>query len=348
MKPSISSAIIRQIPQGANLESTGKEGEWYLVKLEPDEQGLISGYVHESLVQALSPVPQEERIERKIKPEKIEKPPEPAPVKEEEAPPPPKTLPEGRLSLAVTAGGSYVSYGDINKGVEGLADYYSDVLGIEGDKKTTPVHLSYLFGGDISYLLAPRLFLSLGVDFFGSKKESLVTYKRGSISSRLFTQPEVKAIPVKLALSYYPVPYLYFKLGICYVFSKCAYFYSFEKDNIWREWRGEATGKNIGLLGAAGAEWSLAPNFALIVEISNQLAVLKGFKGMGTIEASDADKVEEEGKLYLYDVTTTSNNTYPILMISAKVPTGGFIENAREAQIDLMGIALRAGLRIRF
>ena len=49
-KPDIGSTIIRQVPRGTILESTKKIGEWYLVRLKVEEDRLLLGYVHESLV----------------------------------------------------------------------------------------------------------------------------------------------------------------------------------------------------------------------------------------------------------------------------------------------------------
>ena len=59
VKPFIGSNIVRQFPEGAILEAELKEGEWFLVKIEPDETGTVSGYVHESLVLALEEIPVE-------------------------------------------------------------------------------------------------------------------------------------------------------------------------------------------------------------------------------------------------------------------------------------------------
>ena len=43
MEADIASVIIRQVPQGTILESTGKEDEWYTVKLTSKEGVIISG-----------------------------------------------------------------------------------------------------------------------------------------------------------------------------------------------------------------------------------------------------------------------------------------------------------------
>jgi len=46
---------------GISLQAVGKAGEWYLVNLPPDEEGLIiSGYIHQSFVQEI----QEKKIDK--------------------------------------------------------------------------------------------------------------------------------------------------------------------------------------------------------------------------------------------------------------------------------------------
>lgn len=53
-EPDFRSEIIHQVQLGIALQSVGKTGEWYLVNLPPDEEGLIiSGYIHQSFVQEI-------------------------------------------------------------------------------------------------------------------------------------------------------------------------------------------------------------------------------------------------------------------------------------------------------
>ena len=57
-EPDFGSEIIHQVQLGIALQSVGKRGEWYLVNLPLDEEGLIiSGYIHQSFVQE---IPEEE------------------------------------------------------------------------------------------------------------------------------------------------------------------------------------------------------------------------------------------------------------------------------------------------
>lgn len=54
VEPDFKSEIIRQVQLGIGLQSIAKLGEWYLVNLPPDEEGIIiSGYIHQSFVQEI-------------------------------------------------------------------------------------------------------------------------------------------------------------------------------------------------------------------------------------------------------------------------------------------------------
>ena len=53
-RPDFISEIIIQVRLGISVQAVGKAGEWYLVNLPPDEEGLIiSGYIHQSFVQEI-------------------------------------------------------------------------------------------------------------------------------------------------------------------------------------------------------------------------------------------------------------------------------------------------------
>jgi Bacterial SH3 domain len=363
-KPSIGSPIVRQIPQGAILESVSKEGEWYLVKLEPDESGITSGYVHESLVLALEETPPP-KAQQQVPPPVEEKPKivEKIEKKEPEKTKPPEVLvqqpprteaaeaapPAAGYSLALTAGGTYAAIGDLNKAAQGLADLYSEQLGVAADKQVTPIHLTYIFGGELVFPLSSQFFLSAGADYFLSKKESTISFGNETISGTFKTAPEITVLPVKLSITFYPASFLYFRIGASYYFAKCRYFYRFEHEDAWTEWQGDAKTKNVGFWGGLGLEWNLGGHLALLVEATSQFAPIKGFKGTGTRQDSTmAEPVTEEGTLYAYDGKISSVNSYPLLFIRDKLPTEGGVENAREAEIDFTGLTLRAGFRIKF
>jgi hypothetical protein len=73
LKPSFESTVVEEAPIGAVLKSDGKDGEWFIVMLPPDEKGFtITGYVHESQVEIEEEpkvLPKEEPAEKEQVPE---------------------------------------------------------------------------------------------------------------------------------------------------------------------------------------------------------------------------------------------------------------------------------------
>ncbi|MEA3420850.1 MAG: SH3 domain-containing protein, partial [Acidobacteriota bacterium] len=168
LKPDIGSIIIYQLPQGTIVDSSEKEGEWYRVRLVQDEGDTVSGYVHESLVIEIEKLPQEreageKKIERKevskVEREEVE-PIQPSPVA-----PTSLKAPFSRFNLFLSGGGNFISGGDLNKGSQGLADYYSDILGIQGKGDIKPLNLSYMFGAEISFSLSNVFSVGIGADY---------------------------------------------------------------------------------------------------------------------------------------------------------------------------------------
>jgi hypothetical protein len=359
-KPDIGSAIIRQFPAGATLESTAKEGEWFLVSLERDEWGITSGYVHESLVTYAEPLKKPEK--RTPLPKPVEtKPTKEKEVKKEE--PKEKTVPkpqpssaekvrtesrDGQYAFAVKGGMKYSLLGDLNEGVEGLTNYYADTLGGERTGTYSPLHLSYFLGGEIALPLSSRIHLLIGADYFAGKRESLAEYQRSGALGTLLTSLRVSAVPVSFAISYHVLDFIYTRLGVSYYFAKCSYLYNLQQGLTWQEWRGEAKGQGLGLNGGLGLEWEVAPNLALVAEAMGHFGRLSTLSGTGTFQDSQAKEPKsEDGKLYYY-LARLGATTYPLIYIREKQPSEGGVVDPRLANLDFSGLTLIIGFKINF
>jgi hypothetical protein len=356
-KPSIGSVIIRQFPQGEILDAVRLEGEWYLVKLEPDESGATSGYVHQSLVMPLEDVPAQEIRPRLVEPPAKKEPVRPPVVRPQraEAETPAPAVADagpagaGRISLLLFGGGSLAAGGDLNTGAQGLADLYAGSIGVAGDTRVAPAKLSALYGGDLAFPIASGLFITAGAEFFKASKETLVTYAKSGAADKFTARPGFQGFPLKLGMTYYPAEFIYVRLGVSYYFAKATYFYRYEHDTFWQEWQGEATGQGLGFWGGLGLEWALSGSLAFVFETTGQFATISGFNGTGTlIDSAAAGTVTEQGTLYAFDSRTSNQKIYPVVFIRNKVPAEAGVENAREATVNFSGIAIRAGFKIKF
>ena len=375
LKPSIGSIIIKQVPEGTILESTGQDGEWFLIQLTPDELERVTGYVHESMVIIIEGPPKEQEKPEIIEETEIVE--EQAIIKEQEetekpeeeeiieetplqepvitppsqpvvTPPPPSKLPKFLFDLVFSGGGSFISGGDLNDGSQGFADYRSNILAVAPQGQAKPAHLSYILGGELTLALSSHFSLGIGVDYFLGERESSVEFQVGASTETLTTHPKMQAVPLRLAIFYYPVPNFYAKIGIEYYLAKCAYYYYSERAGSWEEWRGEATAQDFGILAGLGFEFELTSSFDFIIEATVRYARISGFKGRDRSKDSTGTNHIEEGTLYFYRVQTAGEDSYPLLFIREDKPTEANVFDPREAVINFSGLSLKTGFRIKF
>jgi len=353
LEPDIASIIIRQLSQGTILESTGKEGEWYAVKLVPKEGTPVLGYVHESLVVVILPPPAVKEKPQKIQEEEKQK----KEVNQEKPriPPPPeieaKPSREKKIQyfdFTLFAGGNYSVGGDLNEGSLGLVDFYSGILGISAKGDLKPVHYGFSLGGEFSISLTSRLSLGFAIESFQCEKESLADFSQAMQTYTVKTRPKLSTVPVGIMLSYAFIPDLYIKGGFSYYFSKCSYFYQIQEEEQLQEWQGKATAQGLGLQGGLSFNRSIASHLSLVVELAGRYAKIGGFQGKDTFRDTSGQTLTEKGTLYLIQAEVSEQQSYPLLFIRESKPHEAGVLEAREAQIDFSGVSLKIGLRIRF
>ena len=335
LEPDISSIIIRQVPKGTILNATEKKEEWFAVQLTSKQGTLVSGYVHESLVTPMEPLP-----EKKAPPIL----PKARPVGPEENRP----LSSARFTLSFSAGGNYALGGDLNSGIKGLADLYEDSLGIQGAGAIGSAHLGYVLSMEISFPLFPMISWGLGAEHFRAKNSSQVDYNQGESSSALEVRPKFCAIPLHAFLSFRPVPQLYVKGGISYYFSRCSYTYLVETGDRTRRWNGKANAGGLGLVGGIGYINAYSENLSFFAEVTARLARIRGFTGNEKFEDSLGETSKEKGTLYLIQTQVLEKRTHPVLFIRETRPNEAGIIGAEKAMIDFSGVAVKIGIRLRF
>jgi len=238
--------------------------------------------------------------------------------------------------------------GDLNRGAQGLADFFLDSLNAETQDSVHPLRLGYVMGGEVLFPLADNVFLGLGADYLRGSRQSLVQLTKGAASYAYTARPRLWAVPLRVFLSYAPVPFLNMRIGVEYFLAQAGYTYRWQAAaDDWQEWTGDASARGLGVLGGLGLEWRLSSNFSLVLELVGRYAPLTGFSGTGSYLDSQAVANEEEGKLYYYE-TRLASAVYPLLFISSRVPSEAGVYNPRPAEADFSGAALRAGFKLTF
>jgi hypothetical protein len=360
--PDIGSPIIHQLTQGTVLEATHKQGEWYTVEMTLEGGKVISGFVHESLVletECRVPVKGKPVLaEEQVKEDPIEEIPE-TEVVEEEPVQIVQTITEteetftpeqafSRFALFLSGGLNYIVVGDLNEGSQGLADFYGATLGETPVGSISPLHWSYILGGELSYFISPKMAISLGIDYFYGKAESSVEFPDRKFVERFTTGPKVRDIPVGLTFSYYPIEFLRFKVGIEYHIAKCKYYYRYEDETRWQEWRGNASSSALGFIGGIGFEKAISSKLSLFVEAAGRYAQIENFEGTDEYLDSEGITSTEKGKLYIWDGHVSEAESYPLVYIRERKPSEAGVSNARLAIVDFSGFAIKLGIKIKF
>jgi hypothetical protein len=337
-KPDIGSAIVQQIPEGTVLEVDKKEGEWFFVRYPLDDGGVIGGYIHESLVEA---------VEQAAAPEPVRTTPQMQSAAAT-GKPSGQSASASFLEFSLSGGAGWTAPRDLNDGAQGFSDYHGAFLGFPASGPVDALHLATLVGLELSYRVSPRLSLGLGVDYFWGANRGRVGFTDGVFLETLDTSPSVSAVPVKLGVRFYPGKGFYIRGSLCVYFVKAGYLYRLERGDTWQEWKGTATAHRFGAEAAFGGDWKVGANTSFFVEAGFRMASLSGLSGQDVYRNSDGVTLIEDGTLTYFRKEGADSGVYPLLFIGdSKLAEEGVVDS-RQAGINLSGLAARAGIRYRF
>ena len=344
-KPDLGSSIVQQIPEGTVLEADKKEGEWFFVRYTLEDGGVIGGYIHESLVEVIdqgaAPAPERKTPERETF--QRQRAAAAGPVK-----PFGRNAPASRLEFSLSGGVGWTAPRDLNDGAQGFADATAALLGLPVSGPVDTLHLATLVGLELSYMVSPWLSLGLGVDYFWGANRGRIEFTDGVLSETLQTRPAARAIPVKLNARFYPGKGFYIRGSLGLYFVKAGYLYRLEWEDGWQEWKGAATAHRFGAEAAFGGDWKVGANTSFFVEAGFRMASFSGLSGQDVFRNPDGETLTEAGTLYFFRKEGADARVYPQLFIGdSKLAEAGVVDS-RRADINLSGMAARAGFRYRF
>jgi hypothetical protein len=188
----------------------------------------------------------------------------------------------------------------------------------------------------------------LGGAYFSGKKESSIEYPERTYVEVYTTRPQIRTIPARLSISFYPNPAFYIKLGGEYHFAKCSYFYRYEEADFWQEWKGNANGQGIGYFGGIGIEANPSGNVRFFLETLGRYCKITDFSGTDEYNDSTGSQSTENGILYIYQGQVTAGESHPLLFVRDKTPSEAGVSDAKAATINLSGFEVRVGIRFKF
>jgi hypothetical protein len=289
---------------------------------------------------------------------------------------PNSALADGKISLKLYGGLSYLDAGDVNPGTQAFFDwgkiYFAPPPGgiIQGGYEA--INWGYELGGDIIFQLSPKLGISIGAGYLKSSKNPpvdpvmmVITDNPGGdgLIKNFNAGTTLTAIPLRLGIT------LTLPIAEKFNFTAIAGVSCYLQARYRADWfvnvgpsRGipehpyqtlsttaDSKKTPIGFQGGLGIEYRLIPKAALFVEAQGRSARFHGLEGMSLWEGGFGGLFPafyENGKLYYESVPAIPNE--PRLIMVQGAPPNGPEGMPREAVVDFSGVSLIAGVKIRF
>jgi hypothetical protein len=353
VNPDIESQIVILLSRGQVLDSDGKTDGWYRVSVFLKDKGLdVEGYIHSSLVTRVTDASPEKSLIAK------EQPVEKKQVREINSIDFSDSGKRRWLELKLGGGASYILANDINEGNEGFDQIWRDELTSAGGEiqgEPAPFHIAYEFEGNIILYIFPNIGIGFGSGYiYGSQENDMLLTFSGSEETWI-TKPEIKTVPITAGL-YFLIPLgggSYFTLDAGAGLYKVDYSWYWKGGyhGYWMELDQDAEASGIGYHAGLGFEIKLAPHLGFFLEGRARYAEISGFEGTLRYKDSNGGSDIDEGKLYYWEEEVFGNKYTFVFVSEGDTPsfTGlGSTESVREAVVDLTGVTLQAGLKIRF
>ena len=333
MKPDAASPVTATLSKGTILKSAAKEGEWFRVVVEAGREGvLIIGYIGSGDAEVTQAAGE-------------------APDLWEEAS---DEYRGAGISVRVGGGFLYFGSGDISAGALGEFDRNVATLKSAGadvhNIERVPVNTGYDITGDVIYRLNRRLGVGIRFDYIHSYRISsaLFNFGGGVNEYALDTTPLIDAYAFRPGL-YYELPlnrWLKFQANggpgiylVKYEFARRFITPGREDDTHYK-----VSANRLGLQGGVGLELQMNKRAGFYVEVQGRFARITSLEGTEwgyTWVSNQVTNTETEGYLHAGE-----KGGYPELaVVDEETAAGG---NAGRAVLDLSGVSVAAGIRIKF
>jgi hypothetical protein len=198
------------------------------------------------------------------------------------------------------------------------------------------------------YWISPRIGIGCAAEIVYAGDEGLVTFRSGGREAQLEIIPEIDSIPVRIHVVLSPFPAFVAKAGFEYHFARCRYLYRLSDAEAQTEWKGDSKARGFGLFASLSWERPIFGPVSILIEASGRFVRVSGFKGTDVSKRPDGISTTEDGTLYFYTGKIDDGDAFPLMFVRERPPSEAGVYDPREARIDLTGISLRTGLKIRF
>lgn len=334
LKPNPSSPVAATLLKGTILKSSTKKGDWFRVVIQPGREGVVViGYLFSKDVEILQKIQEEPDSWEEVSGE------------------------YRGAGLSVRLGGGFLYFpgGEFEKGTAGMFERTAEVIASSGGKtearKKVSFHTGYDLTGDIIYELTRGIGLGLRVEYIYASPESTLRFTApdGVNSSTMSSRPDLSIISLRPGF-YYSRPLnrlvtFVVNGGPVIYFTDYHYtrrFITLEKkeDDVHQH----VKARSLGFQGGAGLELQLNRRSAIYLDVQGRYAKITNLKGEeSTFKWSNYQSNSTTVKGYLY---YDEGGEFPSLVVFEDASAA--VKNVRRAVLDLSGVSVAVGFKIKF
>lgn len=266
---------------------------------------------------------------------------------------------DGKISLRLQGGWTYISGGDVNHGTQAFFDY-NEARWPASTGGYRVVHNGYEFGGDIVFKITSRLGVGVGGGYLQISRASsmyLDDPEIATVYAGVDAEPRLSAVPLRASIhltaplstkfNFHADVGTSYYLNARYSDEWFLGIWTFEdlSSYIHSTTRAQKNKTPIGFQGGIGLEYELRHELFVYLDARGRYARFSGWHGSSVLESNYETPVSEHGILY-YESVPMLTGSPRLIMVQSSPPDGPGGE-PRQAVVDFSGLSLQIGIRIR-
>lgn len=260
-----------------------------------------------------------------------------------------------RLSFKLNSGYSYLNIGDVNTWIESQNNYYvTDALRRNASlpEQFETLHSGLSFGGEVLIDLTSKWAVAFGIEHIYMKNKSSLTYiSYYNDEYNYFLTNVIKTIPLKVGVYYsFPISHkikFFLNGGVGYYFAQSSQDYHIQYDYYWAAAKRDMSSSDFGFHGGIGFEYYIKKYLSLVFESRGIYARINKFKGTKKYTNSYGAELTQEGIFYCWEELDKIWGIGVSHILPEKPEPFWYRRDIREFTLDLSGVSLRIGIKIR-
>jgi len=264
-----------------------------------------------------------------------------------------------RWSIRFHGALSSIGDGDLNAGLEGIADEWAtvdDIFGYNFQGEYLGIHGAAEAGVHLILPVLKNIGIGLGIGYLRASQQSSIQESSTFFprADKYTFSPKASAVPLEVDL-YYILPLnkaltLSLHAGAAYYLASVEANYRIDgNDGGFVAWAMTADGKGFGFHGGIELDLQITNSLSIFTEVFYRRAEIGPLIGTRLLTSNYGYQEQRMGTLYYYETQEFFSKKYfPAIDIADEAPSSQAFKNTREVKIDFSGGSARTGIIVKF